>query len=133
MLYSCQKTSKRVLIFLGHACLTVHFTSGSDASFWLSLLSGVSPLDSVSLLLSPDTPQVLSICSKVWEEKSAGRAHPTCPSELGLGPTGWSGGGSRDCSERRRGEGPMALPSRTLLSNPNPGCILDACLNFNVF
>lgn len=57
MLDSGQKTRKQSLIFLGHACLTVHLTSGPDASCWLRLPGGVSPLDCASLLLPPNIPE----------------------------------------------------------------------------
>lgn len=37
------KTPKGVLTFLGHACLTAHLTSGSEASYWLNLWWCFSP------------------------------------------------------------------------------------------
>lgn len=49
------------VIFLGCACLTFPMTSGSDASSGVSLTAGISPLDAVSPLLSPDAPEFFRI------------------------------------------------------------------------
>lgn len=52
-----------------------------------SLSGGVSPMHSVSLLLSPNTPEFFrtSICSEAHEEKYAGSDTPSHPAVVPLG------------------------------------------------
>lgn len=97
--------------FLGPSCLTVHLTSGPDASRWLGLPGGGSPLDYASLLLPLNIPEFFRI-KHLFQSAERESNLPAVPT-LSTPPTplrravvsqgGSSGSSSTSCSELRRG------------------------------